>query len=149
MSFFKKIGKQTKSFFTKAQRGVNTLASKAELGLGEAQRVARVGSTILDNPITVGLASATLGPEAGLAVEATGQGLGALSRVASKAKDVARQTKELTDPSQTSNRIAMPQDTLQRAKNIAQGAQGVVDDDFFKPRGRSVASFMPRQPVML
>ena len=53
MSFFKKIGKQTKSFFTKAQRGVNTLASKAELGLGEAQRVARVGSTILDNPITM------------------------------------------------------------------------------------------------
>lgn len=150
MSFFKKVGKQTKSFFKKAQRGIHSTARKAELGLGEVSRVARVGQTILDNPITVGLASATLGPEAGLAVEATGQGLGALSRVAGKAKEVARETKEISDPSKTRDRIAMPQDTLERAKRIIGGAKGVVDDDFFKQgRDRPVGDFLPRRGVVL
>jgi hypothetical protein len=149
MSFFKKIGKDTKSFFKKAQQGISSTARKAELGLGEVGRVARVGSTILDNPVTVGLASATLGPEAGVALEGVGQGLGALSRVAGKAKAVARDTKELTDPSKTRERIMMPQDTLERAKRIQQGAKGVVEDDFFKPRDRSLGSFLPRGGINL
>lgn len=149
MSFFKKIGKDTKSFFKKAQRGISSTAKKAELGLGEVGRIASVGSSVLDNPVTVGLASATLGPEAGVALEGVGQGLGALSRVAGKAKQVARDTKELTDPSKTRERIMMPQDTLERAKKIQQGAKGVVEDDFFKPRDRSLGSFLPRGGINL
>ena len=149
MSFFKKIGKDTKSFFKKAQRGIHSTARKAELGLGEVGRVARVGQTILDNPVTVGLASATLGPEAGVALEGVGQGLGALSRVAGKAKEVARETKEISDPRKTRERIMMPQDTLERAKRIKEGAKGVVDDDFFRPRDRQVGDFLPRGGINL
>lgn len=138
MSFFKKLGRKTKHFFKKTQRGVHSLAGKAEKGLGEASRIAKVGETILDNPVAEGLASAAFGPEAGLAMRATGEGLGAFSRVAGKAKEVARETKEISDPSQTENRIRNPRDTLERAKRIREGAKGVADDDFFKPRDRPV-----------
>ena len=145
MSFFKKLGRDSKKLFRKAQRGVHSLSGKAEKGLGEASRIARVGQTILDNPVTEGLATAALGPEAGLAVAAAGEGLGELSRVTAKAKDVARQTKEFSDPAKTRDRVANPRDTLERAKKIGRDAKGVVDDDFFRPRDRSVGDFMPRR----
>ena len=140
MSFFKKLGRKTKHFFKKTQRGVHNLARKAEKGLGEASRIAKVGETVLDNPVTVGLASAAFGPEAGLAVEGVGQGLGAFSRIAGKASQVARETKEISDPRQTENRLRNPRDTLERAKRIKEGAEGVRDDteNFFRPSTRPV-----------
>ena len=138
MSFFKKIGRKTKNFFKKTQRGVHKLAGGAEKGLGEASKITRIASSLLDNPVAEGLASAAFGPEAGLAMRATGEGLGAISRVTGKAKEVARETKEISDPRKTEDRIRNPRDTLERAKRIKEGAKGVADDDFFRPSTRPV-----------
>lgn len=86
-SFFKKIGRSVSSAFKKAPGAVSSffkktvpnIASKVGSGLGKVGdvlgKVADVGGSILSNPLVDMGASTLLGPEAGLALQAAGQGL--------------------------------------------------------------------------
>ena len=86
-SFFKKIGRSVSSAFKKApkvdssffKKTVPDISGKIGSGLGKVGdvlgKVADVGSGILSNPLVDIAASSLLGPEAGLAMQAAGQGL--------------------------------------------------------------------------
>lgn len=87
MSFFKKIGRSVSSAFKKApsvvssffKKTVPDIAGKVSSGLSTVGNVlgkaADVGSSILSNPLVDMGASALLGPEAGVALGAAGEGL--------------------------------------------------------------------------
>lgn len=104
MSFFKKIARSVSSTFRKAPKVVSSffkktvpdIAGKVGSGLGKVGdvlgKVADVGGSILSNPLTDIAASALLGPEAGLAMQAAGQGLKYLkkgSQIARGGSDLA------------------------------------------------------------
>jgi hypothetical protein len=98
MSFFKKIGRSVSSAFKKApsvvssffKKTVPNIAGKVGSGLGKVGdvlgKVADVGGSILSNPLVDMGASAILGPEAGLALGAAGQGLKYLKQGSNIAK---------------------------------------------------------------
>jgi hypothetical protein len=98
MSFFKKIGRSIGSAFKKAptvvssffKKTVPDIAGKVGSGLGKVGdvlgKVSDVGSSILSNPLVDIGASALLGPEAGLALQAAGQGLNYLRKGSQLAK---------------------------------------------------------------
>jgi hypothetical protein len=98
MSFFKKIGRSISSTFKKApnlvssffKKTVPDITGKVGSGLGKVGdvlgKVADVGSGILSNPLVNMGASALLGPEAGLALQAAGQGLKYLQKGSQIAK---------------------------------------------------------------
>lgn len=98
MSFFKKIGRSISSSFKKAPNVVSSffkktvpdIAGKVGSGLGKVGdvlgKVSDVGSSILSNPLVDIGASALLGPEAGIAMQAAGQGLKYLKKGSQIAK---------------------------------------------------------------
>lgn len=103
MSFFKKIGRSIGNAFKSVPGAVTSIFKKAPGvinqvagGLGKVGdvlgSVADIGGKILSNPLTDVAASALLGPEAGLALGAAGQGLNAIrkgSQIAKGASSVA------------------------------------------------------------
>jgi len=97
-SFFKKIGRSISSTFKKAPGAVSSffkktvpnVASKVGSGLSKVGDVlgkaADIGTSVLNNPLAQIAASTLLGPEAGLAMGAAGQGLNLLKSGANIAR---------------------------------------------------------------
>ena len=117
MSFFKKLGGSISSAFKKAPSIASTIFKKGSQivgkiggGLGKVGDVlgkaSEIGGKILSNPLTEGIASAVLGPEAGLALAGAGAGLSGMSRLAKGAKTasgIANTASNILHPDQYKN----------------------------------------------
>lgn len=136
MSFFKKIGRSVSSAFKKAPHVVSSffkktvpdIAGKVGSGLGKVGdvlgKVADVGSGILSNPLVDIAASALLGPEAGIAMQAAGQGLKYLKKGSQIAKggsqlaDIVGQGSGALGRKDIGGTVSNIQRAIQKAKEI-------------------------------
>ena len=95
-NLFKKIGESANKTFSKSNmRKTGNVLTK---GLGQTAnvlgKIGSVGAHLLNNPLTQGLASAALGPEAGIALA----GAGKLLNMANAGAKLAKTASHITNP---------------------------------------------------
>jgi len=144
MSFFKKIGKSVSSAFKKAPSVVSDIFKKGgQVATGVSEglskvsnvlgKVADVGGQILRNPLVEMGASALLGPEAGVGMGLAGQALGQIKRgsdIAGRASGIAGRVGNLSTEASGYGSTQDVMQGIQKAKQIARDAGGVVGPEF-------------------
>jgi hypothetical protein len=144
MSFFKKVGKSIGSAFKKAPGVVSDIFKKAGNvatdvagGLGKVSnvlgKVADVGGQILSNPLVEMAGSALLGPEFGIGAAAAGNALAQVKRgsqIAGRASNIASRAGDLSREASGYGSMQDIQRGIEKAKELAKDAGGVVGPEF-------------------
>jgi len=127
--FFNKIKSGAQRLFNKVSSDAPKILGKISNTLSDGGTVLRkienTGKDIIGNPLVEGLASAALGPEAGVAMA----GANALLNNVGDVSKLANQASNLTNQkSYSGSTNAVSQDILQRAKNL-QGNASMVNQN--------------------
>jgi len=148
MSFFKKLGGSVSKVFNKGSSAVQnifkkggSIAQDVSKGLGQVSsvlgKVAGVGSQILDNPLTQGLATSVgtaFGiPEAGLLVGQAGNALKMVKQGSDLAGRASNLAGKVGDLSTAASQYQSPQDMIggiQKAKALIKEGRGIAEPQF-------------------
>lgn len=121
-NLFKKIGQSANKTFSKSN--MRKTGGALTKGLGQVAnvlgKVGSVGAHLLNNPLTQGIASMALGPEAGLALA----GAGKLLNMANVGSKLAKTASNITNPKSytSSNVLENLKDAKQRMEDLGNQA---------------------------